>query len=197
MTKSVGRQVYGYGAKTPIEQFQRGIGANMGIVNSIVGTTVLGYFVMQLKEVAKGREMRPASPEAFIAAAMQGGGLGIYGDFLFGEANRYGGGTLETIAGPGIGTASELVDLLQRARGVVTGGDEDLRGDTVRLLKGNIPFANLFYTKEAMNYLVWYQLQETINPGYLRRMERRAKNQNDQTFWLPPSSIVQTGGGFR
>ena len=197
LTKSVGRQVYGYGAKTPIEQFQRGIGANMGIVNSIVGTTVLGYFVMQLKEVAKGREMRPASPEAFIAAAMQGGGLGIYGDFLFGEANRYGGGTLETIAGPGIGTASELVDLLQRARGVVTGGDEDLRGDTVRLLKGNIPFANLFYTKEAMNYLVWYQLQETINPGYLRRMERRAKNQNDQTFWLPPSSIVQTGGGFR
>ena len=197
LTKSVGRQVYGYGAKTSIEQFQRGIGANMGIVNSIVGTTVLGYFVMQLKEVAKGRDMRPATPETFLAAAMQGGGLGIYGDFLFGEANRYGGGTLETIAGPGIGTASELVDLLQRARGVVTGGDEDLRGDTVRLLKGNIPFANLFYTKEAMNYLIWYQLQETINPGYLRRMERRAKNQNDQTFWLPPSSIVQTGGGFR
>tara|TARA_R110001606_G_scaffold279989_1_gene428527 strand:- start:69 stop:2534 length:2466 start_codon:yes stop_codon:yes gene_type:complete len=197
LTKSVGRQVYGYGAKTPIEQFQRGIGANMGIVNSIVGTTVLGYYVMQLKEIAKGREMRPASVETFIAAAMQGGGLGIYGDFLFGEANRYGGGTLQTLAGPGIGTASELVDLLQRARGVVTGGDEDLRGDAVRLLKGNIPFANLFYTKEAMNYLVWYQLQESINPGYLRRMERRAKTQNDQTYWLPPSSIVQTGGGFR
>ena len=197
LTKSVGRQVYGYGAKTPIEQFQRGIGANMGIVNSIVGTTVLGYFVMQLKEIAKGREMRPASAETFIAAAMQGGGLGIYGDFLFGEANRYGGGTLQTVAGPGIGTASQVVDLLQRARGVVAGGDEDLRGDAVRLLKGNIPFANLFYTKEAMNYLVWYQLQESINPGYLRRMERRAKTQNDQTYWLPPSSIVQTGGGFR
>jgi hypothetical protein len=197
LTKSVGRQVYGYGAKTPIEQFQRGIGANMGIVNSIVGTTVLGYYVMQLKEIAKGREMRPATVETFFAAAMQGGGLGIYGDFLFGEANRYGGGTLQTLAGPGIGTASELVDLLQRTRGVVAGGDEDLRGDAVRLLKGNIPFANLFYTKEAMNYLVWYQLQESVNPGYLRRMERRAKTQNDQTYWLPPSSIVQTGGGFR
>ncbi len=197
LTKSVGRHRYGYGAKSMREQLQRGVGANMGIVNSIVGTTVLGYYVMQLKEVAKGREMRPPTPETFIAAAMQGGGLGIYGDFLFGEANRYGGGTLQTIAGPGIGTASEVIDLLQRTRGVVAGGDEDLRGDAIRLLKGNTPFANLFYTQQAMNYLVWYQLQETVNPGYLRRMERRIERENNQTYWMPPTSIIQTGGGFR
>ena len=197
LTKSVGRHMYGYGAKSMREQLQRGVGANMGIVNSIVGTTVLGYYVMQLKEVAKGREMRPPTPETFIAAAMQGGGLGIYGDFLFGEANRYGGGTLQTIAGPGIGTASEVIDLLQRTRGVVAGGDEDLRGDAIRLLKGNTPFANLFYTQQAMNYLVWYQLQETVNPGYLRRMERRIERENNQTYWMPPTSIIQTGGGFR
>jgi len=197
LTKNVGRHMYGYGAKSMREQLQRGVGANMGIINSIVGTTLLGYYVMQLKEVAKGRDMRPASKETLLAAMLQGGGLGIYGDFLFGEANRFGGGTLETIAGPGIGTAAEVVDLLQRTRGVVTGGEEDLRGDTLRLLKGNIPFANLFYTKEAMNYLIWYQLQETINPGYLRRMERRAKKENNQTYWLPPTSIIQTGGGFR
>lgn len=197
LTKSVGRHMYGYGAKSMREQLQRGIGANMGIINSIVGTTVLGYFVMQLKEVAKGREMRPATPETFIAAALQGGGLGIYGDFLFGEANRYGGGTLETIAGPGIGTASEVIDLLQRTRGIIAGGDEDVGGDVIRLLKGNTPFANLFYTQQAMNYLVWYQLQETVNPGYLRRMERRIERENNQTYWLPPTSIIQTGGGFR
>ena len=197
LTKSVGRHMYGYGAKSMREQLQRGVGANMGIINSIVGTTVLGYYVMQLKEVAKGREMRPATPETFIAAALQGGGLGIYGDFLFGEANRYGGGTLETIAGPGIGTASEVIDLLQRTRGIIAGGDEDVGGDVIRLLKGNTPFANLFYTQQAMNYLVWYQLQETVNPGYLRRMERRIERENNQTYWLPPTSIIQTGGGFR
>lgn len=197
LTKSVGRQVYGYGAKGPMDQMKRGVGANMGLINTIVGTTVLGYYVMQLKELAKGRDMRPATPETFLAAAMQGGGLGIYGDFLFGEANRYGGGTLETIAGPGVGAAADFIDLLQNARGVIVGGEQDLGADTLRLIKGNVPFANLFYTKEAMNYLIWYQLQETINPGYLRRMERRAKTQNDQTYWLPPSSVVQTGGGFR
>ena len=48
------------------DQLKRGFGANMGIVNAVVGTTVMGYFVMQLKEVMKGREMRPHSPETFL-----------------------------------------------------------------------------------------------------------------------------------
>lgn len=197
LTKVMGRQVYGHGAKSITQQLSRGVGANMGLVNAIVMTTFLGYGVMQMKEMMKGRKPRPATPETFIAAMMQGGGLGIYGDFLFGEANRFGGGTLETIAGPGIGTAAEVVDLIQRARGVVVGGDEDLRGDVLRLAKGNLPFANLFYTKAAMDYLIWYQLQEALNPGYLRRMERRVKRENGQEYWLPPSKVVQSGGGFR
>ena len=197
LTKVGGRQVYGDGAKTMREQLARGVGANLGLVNAIVGTTVLGYYVLQAKEILKGRNPRPPTAKTMIAAMAQGGGLGIYGDFLFGQANRYGGGTLETVVGPGIGTAAELVDLLQRARGVVEGGEADLRGDTLRLVKQNVPFANLFYTKQAMDYLIWYQLQETINPGYLARMERRVKRENDQTFWLPPSKYIQRGGGFK
>ena len=40
-------------------------------------------------------------------------------------------------------------------------------------------------------------MQEALNPGYLKRMESRVKRDNDQTYWMPPSSIVATGGGFR
>jgi hypothetical protein len=197
LTKVMGRQTYGAGAKTLREQLGRGLGANLGLVNAIAGTTIMGYFVMQAKEIMKGREPRPNDANALVAAMMQGGGLGIYGDFLFGEANRFGGGTLQTLAGPGIGTFSDAVDLLQRSRGVVTGGEEDLGGDLLRLAKSNIPFANLFYVKGAMDYLIWYQLQEAMNPGYLRRMERRVETQNNQRYWMPPSSIVAPGGGFR
>jgi hypothetical protein len=196
VARNLGRHVYGYGAKSKREAFTSGRSIQ-GLANVIVGTTVLGYFAMQAKELVKGREPRPATPETLIAAMLQGGGLGIYGDFLFGEANRFGGGTLETIAGPGVSAMTDAIDLLQRTRGVVTGGDEDLSGDAIRLLKSNLPFANLFYTQQALDYLVWYQLQETLNPGYLRRMERRTERENDQTFWLRPSDVIATGGGFR
>jgi hypothetical protein len=169
----------------------------LGLINTIVGTTALGYMVMQAKEVMKGREPRPPSFETFVAAALQGGGLGIYGDFLFGQANRFGGGTLETLAGPGIGAAAEAIDLLQRTRFALATGDDDVRGDAIRFIKSNTPFANLFYTQQALDYMVWYQLQETINPGYLSRMEDRVRRDNNQEFFIPPSSIVAPGGGFR
>jgi len=197
MSKVVGRQVYGAGSKTLRDQLAKGVGANLGLVNAVVGTTMLGYFVMQAKEMMKGREPRPLTKETFVAAMAQGGGLGIYGDFLFGNASRYGGGTLETFAGPGIGTLADVVDILQRARGIVEGGEEDLRGDVLRLAKSNVPFANLFYVKGAFDYLLWYQMQEMLNPGYLKRMERRVERENNQQYWLPPSSVVKTGGGFR
>ena len=197
VSKVYGRHVYGYGAKDLREQLQRGVGANMALINTIVGTTVLGYFVMQLKELVKGRELRPNSKETLLAAMLQGGGAGIYGDFLFGEANRYGGGMLATVAGPGATTIFDFADNVAKTRDAVLGGDVDARSDWLRLIKSNLPFGNVFYTKPVLDYLIWYQLQETINPGYLRRMERRVERENDQTFFIPPSSIVQTGGGFR
>jgi hypothetical protein len=87
---------------------------------------------------------------------------------------------------------------MQKAkRNNALGSEQDARGDAIRLLKSNTPFANLFYTKAAFDYLIWYQMQEALNPGYLKRMESRVKRDNDQTYWMPPSSIVATGGGFR
>ena len=197
ITKNLGRHTYGTGIKQRREIFTRGLGANAGLVNTIVGTTALGYMVLQAKEVMKGREPRPPDARTFLAAAMQGGGLGIYGDFLFGQANRFGGGALETAIGPGINTAFDAIDLLMRTRDQMLTGDEDVRGDAVRLVKSITPLANLFYTQQALDYMIWYQLQESINPGYLSRMERRIKRENDQEFFIPPSSVVATGGGFR
>jgi len=197
ITKNIGRHAYGTGAKNKREIFARGVGGNLGLINTIVGTTVMGYFVMQAKEVMKGREPRPASPETFLAAALQGGGLGIYGDFLFGRATRFGGGTLETAIGPGISAGFEGLDLMLRYRDQLLTGDEDVRGDAVRFFKSNMPLANLFYTQQALDYMIWYQLQETINPGYLQRMEQRIRRDNNQDFIVPPSSVVATGGGFR
>ena len=168
-----------------------------GIANLIVGTTVLGYFSMQAKEFVKGREPRPPTMNTFVAAMLQGGGLGIYGDFLFGQANYYGGSTLETAVGPTIGTLAQFFDAVLKTRDVLLGDDIPLGADFLRLAKGNVPFANLFYTKMVLDYSVWYQLQEMQNPGYLRRMERRVKRENDQEYWAPPSERIKTGGGFR
>jgi hypothetical protein len=57
------------------------------------------------------------------------------------------------------------------------------------------PFTNLFYTQAALDYLIFYQLQEAANPGYLRRMERNLQREQNQSFIVPPSDTIPRGGG--
>jgi hypothetical protein len=185
----------------PMTYLQRSIGRELrrdgvdvvGIGHLIVATTLLGYLSMTLKELAKGRDPRDISQEPFktVAGAMtQGGGLGFYGDFLFGEANRLGGGFIGSLAGPAAGTLEDVHKLITAIR---DGSDSKSRGqiaasEGLRTLTNNAPFVNLFYTRAALDYFVLHRLQEAVNPGYLRRYEQRVKKENAQTFWLRPTS---------
>jgi hypothetical protein len=183
-------------------EFRRGGAA--GIAHLIVASTILGYLSQSAKQVAKGRTpLDPTSLATWTSAMQQGGGLGIYGDFLFGEYNRFGGGLAETVAGPAVGSVGDFARVLGALRGsaenAAVGKDakiENAGSQFVRAVIGNTPFANLFYTRMALDYLVLYQLQESLNPGYLRRMERSVKK-NGQDFIIRPSQAIPRGGGSR
>ena len=119
----------------------------------------------------------------------QGGGLGILGGFLFGEFNRFGRTAVGTLAGPVPSEFGALVETLNPAR---RGEDSWARGG--RLVTNNLPLINLFYTRLAIEYLFLFQIQESMNPGYLRRMERRIAKENGQSFLLRPSGAIPPGG---
>ena len=162
----------------------------MGLAHVILGTTAFGYGAMVAKDLLKGKEPRdPTDPKTMMAAMAQGGGLGIYGDFLLGTQNRFGGSALDTLAGPALGEMSRVVDILQSIR---DGDDPSAKG--LKLIQGNTPFVNLFYLRAALDYAIMYRVQEAINPGYLRRMEQRAKRDNSQEFIIPPSQVIPRGG---
>lgn len=195
--KTLGRDIYGGGAKSLRDAIMKGEGDITSLVSIMVGGTILGYFALQAKEMAKGRQPRdPQDKEGIskliVASMMQGGGAGIYGDFLFGEANRFGGGLLGTIAGPTAGDLEDFTQIMWKLRDTTFAGEPpDVGAELTRFVSSNTPFLNLFYTKAAMDYLFLYQLQEATNPGYLRRMERRMKRENNQEFFLPPSQAVR------
>lgn len=194
MQKVVGRELYGrgYEGDSIIGALRNGNGEMQGLAQLIVMSTLAGYGSMALKDLAKGRMPRDPteSPEqaakVFAAALVQGGGAGIYGDFLFGEASRYGSGTIESLAGPALSTAGRIVDLYHK----VLRGD-DVAASGFREILNNTPYANLFYSRAALDYLIFYRIQESMNPGYLRRMERRIEEQNAQTFVFQPSEVVR------
>lgn len=187
LTKPMSRDLFGAGASSFQEALLKGKGDVLGVAHLFISTTILGYLAMSAKDLAKGRTPRdPFSPKTWLAAALQGGGLGLYGDFLFGEYSRFGNSLTESLAGPTFSTVSDLAAL---AAGIRNGEESAAR--TIRLVQSNTPYANLFYTKAALDYLIFYEMQEAINPGYLRRMEKRIQRENSQTFILPPSRVVK------
>lgn len=183
MQKVWQRELYGHGANSLSEALLKGKGDLRGIAHLLAMSTVLGYVAMTAKDLLKGREVRdPLDKSTMLAAFLQGGGAGIYGDFLFGGATRHGTSFWGTALGPTGSTVEGVYDLYSRA---MRGDDTASAG--LRQLINHTPFANLFWARPALDYLFLYDLQEALNPGALGRMEGFAKKNNGQEFWLKPT----------
>ncbi|MCX3078454.1 hypothetical protein N2K17_01700 [Klebsiella michiganensis] len=196
MQQALGREVFGRGyTPAPLGQsrwgsvsnalFKSGKGEMVGLAQVALWMTFFGYLSMQTKLILKGQTPRPADAKTFLAAAAQGGGLGIFGDFLFGEANRFGNGPITSLAGPVAGSADQLVTLFQKARS----GDAKA-GDFFRFTVDHTPFINLFWSRPILNYLFLNQLQESLSPGSLHRYEQNIRKNQGNDFLIPPSQFM-------
>ena len=175
LSKVYGRALYGKG-KADIP----------AMVQTMIMTTLMGYVAMTGKDLLKGREPRPLDKATTWGAAFtQGGGAGLMGDFLMGEYNKFGQTMTTTAAGPTFALLDNLASLYSAAK-----SGDDLAAKTLNTAINTMPFANLFYIRPALNYMFIYQLQEAVNPGYLRRMERRVEKENNQKFLIKPSSVI-------
>lgn len=158
-----------------------------GLAILMAGGLAFGYMAMSAKDMLKGRKPRPLDNWKTYAAAMaQGGAAGIYGDFLFGETNRFGRGFLQTLSGPTISKTDEVFALWNKLK-----SGDDAAANAVRFTISNTPYANLFYTRMAADYLFLYELQENLNPGYLRRMERKVQQETGSEWWLRPTEAAR------
>lgn len=144
-----------------------------------------GYASGAIKDMLLGR--MPAIPEdpaqgARIAAnaLLRGGGLGILGDILLKDYGKYGQSFGETLLGPAIGQANTALNILSD----ITKGDMS-NPEAFRFAMSNVPFANLFYVKGALDNLATYSILESMNPGYIRRTEQRLKDEGSG-FMIQP-----------
>lgn len=168
-----------------------------------------GYIRMVVSDYARGHPARdPSKPETLLAAAAQSGGLGIFGDFLFGEASRMGGGLVSTLGGPVASDADQLIkifgqfknDLKENGPKHRTGGEfGDIWPNLVRFGVRHIPFANLIYLKGALDYMLLYHLYEASNPGWWDRSNRRLLKEQGRamTGYTPGGGIPYGVPGIR
>lgn len=151
-------------------------GGNAGaahIGSLIAGLLVAGYASMTLKDMLRNWTPRnPFDPDHVLktipAALLQSGAAGIYGDFLFAQANSMGGNVLETLAGPAVGGLSRFVELFQQAR-----GGEVRAGQVLNRVLQETPFINISYARFALDALVLNSLRERMSPGFAARQRQQ------------------------
>jgi len=156
-------------------------------------TTVLGGAAMQVRNIAFGKDPQDmTTPKFWVSAMLQGGGLGVFGDFLFADTSRTGNTFAEMLAGPipmtawNIAKAGDLYSL---------GTEVDMDSvvsDLFRIGNKEIPLARIWYSRMVVERMFLDQVEKALDPSYedrIRRVEKRMKKQRGQEFWWRPGDV--------
>lgn len=168
------------------------------IAHMVIGTAVMGTLGEQLSQVSKGRDPLPMDPtseegrKTLLKGMMRGGGAGIFGDFIFSDVNRFGGGIEGTLLGPVFGTQVPQFTRLTvgNIQELVKQGETQRAGrELTRFVETMMPGRSLWYSRLAMERLIFDEMQKMIDPDYarsFRAMESRARREFNQRFFSPP-----------
>lgn len=149
----------------------------------ITGMMAMSYLSMTIKDLCNNRTPRDITdPKVLAEVLIRSGALSIYGDILLNDNSRSPYEVMGTLLGP---TASSAGELLQIASKAAYNGD-NVMDDLVRFGAQRAPavgvlspqtavlaYANLFYVKPFLNYYIYDNINEMINPGYNARNRAR------------------------
>lgn len=152
-------------------------------------TTLLGGMSIQMRDVINGKTPRNMNDNKFwMAAAMQGGGFGIFGDFLFSDQSRFGNDMFKTLAGPVVGFGVDIFKVFKGNFDRALDEDQESKfaADLFQFSERYIPAVKLWYTRLLLERLLLDQAERAIDPNFdnrMRRIEGKAKKEKGQSFW--------------
>ena len=158
----------------------------------LTATTILGGIAVMAKDAAKGYTPRDGSPlsdnqdfedqaKFWTASITQGGGLGILGDYLFSDQNRFGGSAPVTLLGP-IGGSLESAGKLTvgNVQQAIQGKDTHAGSELVDFVNREANPLNLWYTKALMDRYVYDNIKSFLDDNYEKDKARRERKRRKE-----------------
>ncbi len=182
--------------------------ATMGQKAAYIGllaasTTMLGGVALQAKDIAAGREPRPTGVDSngnfnlddaakfFGASFMQGGGLGLLGDFAFSDKNRFGGGIEQTLAGPTGELFNKVTSLtLGNLQQAIKGEETNVLGESIQFVDRYTP--DIWQTHLLKNAM-FDQFELMADPKAQKKFNRMMKKRQkefDQGYWWKKGKLT-------
>lgn len=161
-------------------------------VAMMVTLTALGAVAFQTKQLVSGKDpVDMTTPKFWARAAASGGGLGFVGDMLLQDTtddksplDTFG----RSFLGPSFSSAADLYSLTKgNFDEWQAGKDTHIGAEGLRFARGHLPLVNLWYAKAAFDHMGLFALQENMSPGYLSRVQSKARKDWGQDYWWAPS----------
>lgn len=159
------------------------------LIPYVIVTTGAGAVALQAKAVAYGKTpLDMTRPSFWLAALAQGGGLGLFGDYLYqglGGQNRFGNSFATSLLGPTFGMFTDSMSLFSDT----VGGDLAPKQVTDYALRHLVPGSSLWYTRLMLERAFTDQLKLLSDEPSARRTfaakEAFASSQGSEFYWKP------------
>ncbi len=157
-----------------------------GLGVSLVLSAFAGYMNLQALRLERNEGLEEPDSiggwaDLVARSVAKGGFLGLAGDYLLGTSMSHGFG------GP---VGKSVIEAAKIGKEFMT-GDKNAFPDFIHWAQPKIPFANLFYMKASMDYLVWYHFFEAMQPGWWDRYNANAMSRGDGSYagYMPGAPI--------
>jgi hypothetical protein len=171
--------------------------AMLNMATTFAFTTIVGGMVVQAKILNRGETPRDMDdPKFWMAAAMQGGGMGIFGDFLFDDYSRFGKSLASTLGGPVVQTWGDALRAVQgnMVRAIDSEQETKFINDSWNVVKKFIPAATLWYVRLPMERIMINSVDELLDPDFkkkVRRKESALRKQGQEYWWSPEDRLPE------
>ena len=193
-----GQAILRQGDNEVAKALTNGHGEILGLAQLLMWSALFGHGAKRAPEIANemgegsgeegSRERDEAAwRQAWRDAMTQGGGLGLYGDFLLDlVARRLDSRPLSALAGPAL-KDSGITDLPALARRLCNG--EVAAANALAALLEREDFATVFFARFGLDNLFLQRVLEAALPGVRQRLARRAREAERQGFFFTPSRV--------
>jgi hypothetical protein len=175
--------------------YGKGIGRFEHAASIALGTTVLGTLAVQLRQIALGKTPRDWEDwKLWRAGALQGGGMGLFGDFLFADYSRYGRSPVTEAFGPVVGLGRDVAaTLFGDIDRIAEGKESKFLPNLFKLLKRNTPLSTLWYGRLALERGITDHVEAMADQDYYSKQRRKETNmykEYGQQYWWRPGQFL-------
>lgn len=194
-TKIIRKEMYGNGARIFSDWLASEKQTNFHTTQLIAMSTIAGYIALTAEDLVAGKNPRSffkqdgsmdsaQSLDILKESFLRGSAGSLYADLLLREYDSGDNNIVKAFGGPATGFAIDTAQFVSKT----VRGDE--RGKAaLNYVKNNLPLANLFYIKPALDHLIWFNIQEMLDPGSLREQELNHQQKYNQDYWLKSSEV--------